>query len=495
MADSSVSWRSEASAYPKGMASNRFEPLSDEFVAVQRKKRQRHSTGGASDHLHEQTYLKQPPVLGTDNLKQLPADEKLNIIIENMSNLGLLKYRIDNIESTVFMNCAHHVVSHERLRLLEYKQIDIEARSRAPNILITGVIESRDENCLEIAADIMKTRLELDPSSFVILRAYRMGRIIRPRASHLGPSPKPKPRHIMVTFSQAIEVDCLMENAFKLKGSNIGLSRDFPKEISDARKALWPRYKEARETYGPKQVKILYPAALQIKNRVVYNMFPDWYEVLRGSRCTDVAKRVSNTVKYNNDRMKEVFAHYKDQGNENVSNFQSKDGDTGNVILEESMTEPQQDAQQQSNQQVTREFSKSTNVHSRENPIQHYTPNNVPQESELESQQPHQPNIHQPPQETRNSDTLHTSEFQTNHLGTGPLPLNYVNACTARANKLPTGSEQKTQSVSQLSSDVESSQKPNSSTQGESYAEAVPCDDKESVSEQNQSLDSEDDFY
>lgn len=112
----------------------------------------------------------------------------------------------------------------------------------------------------------------------------------------------------MVTFSQSIEVDCLMENAFKLKGSNIGLSRDFPKERSDARKVLWPRYKEARETHGPKQVKILYPPALQIRNRVVCNMFPDWYEVLRRSRCTDVAKRIAVTLKFNNDRMKEVFA-------------------------------------------------------------------------------------------------------------------------------------------------------------------------------------------
>lgn len=139
----------------------------------------------------------------------------------------------------------------------------------------------------------------------MILRAYRLGRVFRPRAPHLGPAPSPPPRQILVTFSQPVEVDFIMSSAHKLKGSKIGLSRDYPKEISDARKALWSRYKEARAQYGPKSAKILYPAALQVNGKITHNLFPDWFETLRGSRNVFNPKRVADRVQVHRDRFME----------------------------------------------------------------------------------------------------------------------------------------------------------------------------------------------
>lgn len=100
-------------------------------------------------------------------LKQLPPEDKLNVILENMSLLGLLTYRIDNIGSTAYLNCAKHEASDERIRLLEYKQIVIEARNRKVNIIISGVIESPGENCVDIVTDIIDNNLKLD-SLFII---------------------------------------------------------------------------------------------------------------------------------------------------------------------------------------------------------------------------------------------------------------------------------------------------------------------------------------
>ena len=75
-----------------------------------------------------------------------------------------------------------------------------------------------------------------------------------------------------------------MASASNLRGSNLGISRDYPKEISLARQALWGKFRELRETNRNKKVSIEYPARLTIDGVVVEDMFPDWFSVLRGSR-------------------------------------------------------------------------------------------------------------------------------------------------------------------------------------------------------------------
>lgn len=79
---------------------------------------------------------------------------------------------------------------------------------------------------VDIITDLIDNHLDLDSSSFVIVSARRLGRIIKPRAPHLGPQPKPPARHILVTFCKGVGVDFLIRNAYKLKGTNVGFSRD-----------------------------------------------------------------------------------------------------------------------------------------------------------------------------------------------------------------------------------------------------------------------------
>lgn len=89
----------------------------------------------------------------------------------------------------------------------------------------------------------------------------------------------------------------ILKNASRLKGTSFGISRDFPSEISDARKELWPEFKRARAKYGPRGVSIRYPAALIINGDTVKDLFPDWFTVLKGSRNSDVRSRVEEQVK------------------------------------------------------------------------------------------------------------------------------------------------------------------------------------------------------
>ena len=49
------------------------------------------------------------------------------------------------------------------------------------------------ENCVDIVSDLVENYLDLKASSFVILRAHRLGRVFRPLAPHLGPDQNPDP--------------------------------------------------------------------------------------------------------------------------------------------------------------------------------------------------------------------------------------------------------------------------------------------------------------
>lgn len=289
--------------------SNRFEPLSEPWANTQSAKRARHSTGG------EWSDTPPPPPqqfqtlnnIELNEIKQLPTDEKLNFIIEGMSSMGLLKYRIDNMESHLYVQSATHEVTQQRLRLLEYKSIDAEARYRESNIIITGITESRYENTVNLVRDTISNNLKMDPSQFIIVRAFRLGRVITPRAPHLRQDLPPKPRFILATFSHAGEVEALMNSASLLKDTNIGLSRDYPKEISEARKILWPEFKSKRNELGKDRVKLLFPAAIKVDGRITRNLFPEWFETLRGSRFTDVPKRISLALKSKSESIRQAY--------------------------------------------------------------------------------------------------------------------------------------------------------------------------------------------
>jgi hypothetical protein len=83
-----------------------------------------------------------------------------------MSNLGLLKYRIDNIKSHLYVQSATLDVTQQRLRLLEYKSIDTEARSRENNVVISGIPESNGEDPVKLVKNFIDANLKLDTSQF-----------------------------------------------------------------------------------------------------------------------------------------------------------------------------------------------------------------------------------------------------------------------------------------------------------------------------------------
>ena len=85
-------------------------------------------------------------------------------------------------------------------------------------------------------------------------------------------------------FRDYADVETIIGNAYKLANTNLGISRDYPKEIVDARSELWPLYKSERQKYSKSNVFIRFPAQLVVNGRIAADKFPDWRSVVNGSR-------------------------------------------------------------------------------------------------------------------------------------------------------------------------------------------------------------------
>ena len=232
---------------------------------------QSHASGNASENASANDYY-----------KYLSSDEKLSLILTKLStnetSMTTLQVKFDKafgkrgqvpkLESQVR-------AQSDRLKALEYKSIDLEARSRRNNLLFKGFDESRNENCAQIVANLIRDRL-LITDDIPIQRAHRLGKYSNDRT-----------RFIIVAFSNYADTERIMAEVYRLKGLGKAISRDYPAEIVEARKTLWTDYSDLRKKLEGTRAKvaIVYPAKLLHNGRVVRDMFPDWNVHMRKSRA------------------------------------------------------------------------------------------------------------------------------------------------------------------------------------------------------------------
>ena len=86
-----------------------------------------------------------------------------------------------------------------------------------------------------------------------------------------------KPRPIIAYFG---DVGLIMGAAKKLAGTKIGISRDYPDMIRNARKKLEVERRTARRS--GKKATIAFPAKLVVDGAVLKDELPGWNDVLRG---------------------------------------------------------------------------------------------------------------------------------------------------------------------------------------------------------------------
>lgn len=252
-------------------------------VKSRKSKRQRLSSGGRSDQADQ---------VGNFDFDSLSTDEKLSALFSKLSQVENKVDRVTPLAQRV-TNAESVITSHQhRLKLLEYKSIDIESRSRRRNLIFRGINEQSEvaESCISLIRDFLRVHVRVERDMY-IERAHRLGKF------KVGVS-----RPIVVAFRDYQDTELIMSNCRKLKGTLFSVNRDYPVEIVEARKALYPMYKEFRDQNRYNKVAIQFPAKLVVNGEIKYDMFPDWAEIMYGYRVDSRQLFVNNNVNSNVDQ-------------------------------------------------------------------------------------------------------------------------------------------------------------------------------------------------
>ena len=255
----------------------------DEDWILKDNKRRRRSTGGTFNK-NSKDSQNMPEKMSTHEFKAMSTDEKLVKLFELMTTTNAMNARVISLENNVQNINKYVSTNSDRLKLLEYKSIDSEARNRRNNLVFRGIAETSiddGEESERLIVNFLRDHLQLY-TDIVIQRAHRLGQRRRNYRGRTGPQ---TPRPIIVCFRDYKDVEMIIGAANKLKNTPYGINKDFPKEITSARSQLWPLYKTERAKNPDSYVYIGFPAKLVVRGRVVKNLFPDWFTVLRGSRC------------------------------------------------------------------------------------------------------------------------------------------------------------------------------------------------------------------
>ncbi len=141
-----------------------------------------------------------------------------------------LENRVQVLESAL-------VDSHNRVDHLQEQNLHMETYSRRDTLRFDGIPETNGENCKIVITEVIaKLSLVKVP---VILWAQRMG-------THVPSNTGRAPRTVMVTFGNIPDRELVWNNRCGLKGTSIWLNEDYPIEIDNRRKKLWPFLRAAR---------------------------------------------------------------------------------------------------------------------------------------------------------------------------------------------------------------------------------------------------------
>ena len=168
------------------------------------------------------------------------------------------------------------------LKLLAYKSIDSEARSRRRNLVFHGLAEIKNEDCSHKLGEFLWEEMSIDIDDLCIERLHRLGSFQKTRQRVTDPN-EPVRRPIIVAFNDTRSLNRVLDNAHMLRGKPFSVTRDYPLEIVKARRTLMPQYIKEKQNRQNK-VSNEYPARLIVNGKTVSDAFPDWYTVLQQDR-------------------------------------------------------------------------------------------------------------------------------------------------------------------------------------------------------------------
>ena len=166
---------------------------------------------------------------GIDNsaFLSLSIDDKLAHICDKINNfLEESNGTLVNIAHSVNQNSVQvnqvnlRMNRHELLlKLLAYKSIDSDARSRRRNLVFHGLAEIKNEDCLYKLGEFLWEEMSIDIDDLYIERLHRLGSIQKARQGVTDPN-EPVRRPIIVAFNDTRSLNRVLYNAHMLRGKN-----------------------------------------------------------------------------------------------------------------------------------------------------------------------------------------------------------------------------------------------------------------------------------
>ena len=157
-----------------------------------------------------------PEKMSTHEFKAMSTDEKLVKLFELMTTTNAMNARVISLENNVQNINKHVSTNSDRLKLLEYKSIDSEARNRRNNLVFLGIAETSiddGEESERLIVYFLRDHLQLY-TDIVIQRAHRLG---QQRRNYWGRTGTQTPRPIIVCFRDYKDVEMIIGAANKLK--------------------------------------------------------------------------------------------------------------------------------------------------------------------------------------------------------------------------------------------------------------------------------------
>ncbi|KAK3092329.1 hypothetical protein FSP39_001358 [Pinctada imbricata] len=179
--------------------------------------------------------------------KTRSLQESVEVVNKKCADVQIQKDQIRKLENDLKeQKCAIteirkgiNMVKNESdsVRDLEEKVTDLRCRSMKQNLIFTGLSnESRSEDTETKLRDFLYEQLEID-GHIEFGNVHRFGRFVRGRD-----------RPIVARFLYHNDMLNVKHNAYKLKGTRYGISEQFPQEVENRRKQLYPvmkRHKNA----------------------------------------------------------------------------------------------------------------------------------------------------------------------------------------------------------------------------------------------------------
>ncbi|CAG2252399.1 unnamed protein product [Mytilus edulis] len=139
---------------------------------------------------------------------------------------------------------------------MKERVLDLQCRSMKNNLVFTGLYNVRDENTEELLRCFLYNELGID-YKIEFGNVHRFGR-------YQGGG-----RPIVARFLYHCDLQYVLDNAYRLRNTRYGIKQQFPKEIEDRRRKLYPIMKEAKRN---RKIATLVRDRLFIDNELYQNV-------------------------------------------------------------------------------------------------------------------------------------------------------------------------------------------------------------------------------